>query len=303
MIEFRPLEFAKKPQIDSILQHCGERGCEFGFANMYLWGRQRVAFLDGFIVFFCEYNRRTVYTYPVGQGDKRKVLQRIMDDAARRGISCSFTGLLREECGELEQMFPGKFSIYCDRDSFDYVYRIEDLALLKGRKYQRRRNQVNRFMLEYPDAELLPLEDSLIPKVSKMVEAWYADKLRKDPTEDFHLEQRAIHKALHHWHALGMEGLVLMCDGQVLAVTMGTFLSSAVFDVHFEKAREDVDGAYAFINRSFASYLHEKYPGLQYLNREDDMGIEGLRKAKTAYCPDHMLEKCWASLREDDNEN
>lgn len=303
MIEFKSLEFSQKPLIDSFLQHCGERGCEFGFANMYLWGRQRVAFLDGFIVFFSQYNRRTVYTYPVGQGDKRAVLERIMADAARRGIICCFTGLLREECEELERLFPGKFSIYCDRDSFDYVYRIEDLAQLKGRKYQRRRNQVNRFVQEYPDAELVPLADSLTHGVWKMVEEWYADRLRRDPTADFHLEQRAIHRALRHWDALGMEGLVLLIDGQVAAVTMGSFLNDRIFDVHFEKAREEIDGAYAFINRSFAALLHEKYPGLQYLNREDDMGIEGLRKAKTAYCPDHMLEKCWARLREDESDD
>ena len=90
-----------------------------------------------------------------------------------------------------------------------------------------------------------------------------------------------------------------MEGADVLAVTLGAPLSEETFDVNFEKARSDVDGAYTVINQEFARYLREKYPQLKYLNREDDLGLEGLRKAKESYCPDHMAEKCWACLLED----
>ena len=96
-----------------------------------------------------------------------------------------------------------------------------------------------------------------------------------------------------------METLVLTDGGEVIAMTMGSFLAEDTVDVHFEKAREDVDGAYAAINCEFARYLREKYPQLRFLNREEDMGLEGLRKAKESYCPHHMTEKCWAHLKED----
>lgn len=96
-----------------------------------------------------------------------------------------------------------------------------------------------------------------------------------------------------------MEGLVLMDAGQMLAMTMGSPLSGSTFDVQFEKALEDADGAYPTINYEFARYLREKYPHLLWLNREDDLGIEGLRKAKLSYCPDHFIEKNWACLLED----
>ena len=92
---------------------------------------------------------------------------------------------------------------------------------------------------------------------------------------------------------------LLMEGDRLLAFAMGSRLSADTMDIHFEKAREDVDGAYAVINCEFARYLRQKYPWLQYLNREEDMGIEGLRKAKLAYCPDHMVEKWWACLLED----
>jgi len=85
----------------------------------------------------------------------------------------------------------------------------------------------------------------------------------------------------------------------ILAMTMGSFLSADTFDVQFEKAAEGYDGAYAVINREFARHLHEKYPNLKWLNREDDLGLEGLRQAKLSYCPDRLIEKSWACLKED----
>ena len=96
-----------------------------------------------------------------------------------------------------------------------------------------------------------------------------------------------------------MEGLVLMDGDRILAMTLGSALSATTFDVHFEKALEEADGAYPAINWEFARYLREKYPQLRWLNREDDLGIEGLRKAKLSYCPDHFIEKSWACLLED----
>ena len=98
-----------------------------------------------------------------------------------------------------------------------------------------------------------------------------------------------------------MEGLVLVENNKVLAMTMGSPLSEDTFDVHFEKAAED--GAYAAINQAFASHLREKYPQLKYLNREDDLGLPGLRKAKLSYYPHHLVVKFWASLWEDDDED
>ena len=113
------------------------------------------------------------------------------------------------------------------------------------------------------------------------------------------MEKAAIRRALEHFRALELEGLLLMAGGEPVAVTMGSPLSDTIFDVHFEKAREDVPGAYNAINREFARYLRDRYPRLQYLNREDDLGLAGLRKAKLSYCPHHLVEKCWAHPRED----
>ena len=299
MIDFKPLCLSQKPQYDAMLQCSGQRGCEYSFANLFLWGRQRAAFLDGNLVLFSQYNRRSVYPFPVGCGDLKPALEAIIRDAKERGIPCRLCGLTQPNRELLEQLFPGKFRFHHDRDSFDYVYDIHQLADLPGRKFQRKRNHLNRFLQTHPDYRTEPITDENLPQVEAFIARWYELRLQEDPHGDFHMEQAAFRKALAHRQALGMEGLLLYDGEALLAMTMGSRLSACTFDVHFEKALDRNDGAYGAINREFARHLREKYPELRWLNREDDMGLEGLRKAKLSYNPDHMIEKSWACLLED----
>ena len=113
------------------------------------------------------------------------------------------------------------------------------------------------------------------------------------------MERAALDRALRHFGELELEGLFLQNGEDVLAMTLGSRLSNDTLDVHFEKARAGADGAYAAINCEFANYIREKYPDIRFLDREEDMGLEGLRKAKRSYHPHHMVEKCWACLLED----
>jgi len=200
---------------------------------------------------------------------------------------------------ELERLFPGKFVQHCSRDSFDYVYDIHALADLKGKKLQKKRNHLNRFRLNHPDCRTEELTAANRAAAKAMVDEWYRRRKAEDPEGNYLLENIALDKAFEVSAELNMEGILLLEGDQVLAVTMGSRLSADTFDIHFEKAREDVDGAYTAVNSEFARYLRLKYPELLYLNREDDMGLEGLRKAKLSYHPHHMMEKCWAVPRED----
>ena len=296
MIEFKPVSLRDKTVYERYLFDDEEHGCECSFANRYLWGRQRATILHDHIVLFSQFNRRGVYPYPLGHGNKRKVLDAIIADANERGIDCRITGLGKEAKQTLEEFYPGKFRFYCDRDSFDYVYAIDDLADLKGRKYQRKRNHYNRFRSAFPDYTVAPLQEDTLPRVKQMIEQWYESKQQENPDIDYRMEHAAIEKALQHYQALDMEGLVLLNGEAVLAVTLGSRMAEDTFDVHFEKAPPDVDGAYTAINCEFARYIRNKYPQIRFLNREEDMGLEGLRKAKESYLPHHMVEKCWASL-------
>lgn len=301
MITFQPLTLADKPLYERHLaEDPYERGCEFSFANVYLWGRQQFAVMHGHVVLFSQFDRRTVYPFPLGGGDKKPVLDAIIADAAERGIKCRLSGLDAEAIRLVEELYPGRFHFHCGRDSFDYVYEIDHLADLSGRKYHRKRNHYKRFCESHPGYTVEPIDDGNLPLVRQMVDDWYTDRLAAFPDSDFDMERTALNKALRHYTEMALDGLVLRGEnGDIWAMTIASRLSADMMDVHFEKARSDIDGAYAAINCEFARYLRGKYPYIRYLDREEDMGLEGLRKAKLSYYPHHLIEKCWAHLMEE----
>ena len=301
MIPFEKIQTAQREKYNALLLKAN-KGCEYSFTNIRIWGRQQAAFIDGYLALFSQFDRKAVYPFPVGEGDIRPVLDAIIHDAKMRGIPCCITGLSEENVATLEQLYPGKFRFHCDRNAFDYVYNIDDLADLKGRKFQKKRNHLNRFRSLYPNWRVETLTPVNIEAVRQMAAEWYETRLEHDPQADFQLEQRALRRALDRYDRLGLEGMVLYDGDRVIAFSIASQLSEDTMDVHFEKAREDVDGAYTAINQAFSQYLRDKHLQIRYLDREEDMGIEGLRKAKLSYCPDHMVEKYWARLWEEADE-
>ena len=298
MINFQKVQPSDREAFNAILKAGSPRGCEYSFANLCLWGRQEIAFIHGCIAIFAHFEGRSVYGYPIGPGDRRAVIQDMLQDAKNRGIPCRIGSLTESDREELSEWFPEEFYLAADRDGQDYVYDINDLADLKGRKFQRKRNHLNRFKAVNPDYTVEPLTKDNMEQAKLLVHHWYAWH-REQGMGDYLLEQVAMDRAFRHYDALGMDGLLLKLNGETVAFTIGSFLTEDTVDVHFEKAREDVDGAYAAINSEFARYLREKYPSLLYLDREDDMGLEGLRKAKLSYNPHHMIEKYRAYPKED----
>lgn len=303
MIDFHRLTDA---DLQKYLQHvpcCENRGCEYSFVNLRIWGRQQAAFEDGFLILFSQFDRFSVYPFPLGRGDVKPILDRMILDARSRGIPFRLSSLTKSDCDLIEALYPGRFQFHTDRDSYDYIYRTEDLASLRGKRYQSKRNFVNRFHLNHPECKYLPLDSSTETLAKDVAAQWMAEKLADDPLADFHLERTALERAFAHREGLGLEGMVLVENDRPIAMTMGSRLCRNTFDIHFEKAVAGYDGAYAAINQAFARYLQEKYPEVEYLNREDDMGIPGLRKAKLSYHPDHLVEKYWARLWEEDDEH
>ncbi|MBR5020366.1 MAG: DUF2156 domain-containing protein [Oscillospiraceae bacterium] len=299
MIDFQRLDLAEKARFDEILMNCGQRGCEYTFVNLFLWGRQKAAFVNDRLLIQSQFDRKCVYPLPMGPGDLKMALDAIIADARERGIPCCLTSLKPEECEIIEELYPGSFSFHMARDNFDYVYDINGLADLKGRKYQKKRNHLNNFRKANPDIAFVPMDDVDPKELETMLEQWYTRHLETNPDMDYHLEQVAIGRAMKFRRELGMEGLVLLVEGKIAAFAMGSRMNEDTFDIHFEKALDE--SAYPAINQGFAAHLREKYPELKWLDREDDMGLEGLRKAKLSYNPDMMIEKYWARLWEDED--
>lgn len=299
MIDFQRLDISQKPRLDPLLHSVGGRGCSYSFANLFLWGRMDAACIGGDVYLFSNYQGRSMYPNPIA-ADRKAAIDRIIADSKERGIPCRICDLTREDKQELEQLYPDQFRYHCDRDNFDYVYEIGDLAELKGRKFQQKRTRINHFIQDYPSYQVVELSRENLPEVEDLVNRWYEERLEADPHADLHGEKVAMHRALKYYEQLQMEGIGLWVDGRLVAMTMGSFLDPETVDVHFEKADTRYVGSYAMINREFARFLREKYPRLRFLNREDDLGSEGLRTAKLSYMPHHLVEKCWAHLRDED---
>lgn len=292
MIPFQRVQLSHKQMITDAYFFDGKQNSEYSFANLFLWGRQQVAVVADCVCVFSHWDGKSLYLYPEG-GDTKAALTALMADAQERGIPFRMYGLSRQEVEALENFFPGQFRCKPVRDSFDYVYDIHRLADLKGKKLQQKRNHINRFLEAYPDWVSQPITPALIPECRQMVADWYQYHETLYGPGDFELEQYAISRCFDNYEVIGMEGLVLRAEpaGKIVALTMGNRTSPDTFDVNFEKAYGDIQGAYPLVNRTFARYLQEKYPELQYLNREDDMGLPGLRKAKESYHPDILAEK------------
>lgn len=299
MLDFHRIRLTDQEAYQTILAHSPNRGCEYAFANLYLWGKQNIFFSGDCAALFSHFHGQSVYPYPIGSGNRRPLVEAIIQDAADRGIPCRFTSLLESDIQDLEQWFPGYFHFMPSRNSFDYVYDINDLADLRGRKFQKKRNHVNRFHAEHSGCTVEPLSPDNLDRAMEMVESWYTLRIAANPHEDYLLEKAAMEKMFRHYEGLGMEGILLEEGGKVLAVTVASRLSEDTFDVHFEKAFETVEGAYAAVNCEMARFLRLRHPEVRFLNREDDIGLEGLRKAKLDYHPHHMVEKYRAFVVED----
>ena len=248
---------------------------------------------------FSHFYGHSMYLFPSGHGPLKPVLEALREDAREREIPFRLTSMSVADCRAVEELYPGQFKFYPDRDGFDYLYEIDHLADLKGKKYQQKRNHINRFLESCPDWRAEPITPAWIPTCRDLLDRWYRIHLEADPHMQYHLEQLALDRAFQNYEALGLDGLLLLDGDKPIAMTIGSLISPTVYDVNFEKALGEVPGDYAMINRTFARYIREKYPQVQYLDREDDLGLPGLRKAKESYHPDRMVEQYSCVLKED----
>jgi hypothetical protein len=288
MIDFRTLCLDDETWVKPLMRAAGERGSEYSFANSLVWWNfyhQQVARVDGFFV-----SRAGVeaphYNFPCGTGDMKAVIQLMTDDAAARGYPFRMRALSASTKEKMETLFPGRFEFVAVRNWADYIYAVSDLAGLAGRNYQPKRNLISRFKKNNDWA----YEDINRGNIAECV-AMNAEWCRRNGCNDhgsLQLEAEAVAAMLAHFCKLELCGGLLRVQGQVIAYSVGEPLSDDTFIVHIEKAFTEFQGAYQMINQQFI--LHHA-AGFQYVNREDDAGDAGLRKAKLSYHPAFLYEK------------
>lgn len=298
MLTFYDLSAGDFDRLSPILYRAGCAGADTGFHNMYFWDCYygQAGEVCGMITQHITQDGREVYLCPVGDGDLKAAIEQLHRDAAERGGAFRLRGVTPDRREALEQLFPEQFVFTPYRDSFDYIYTVEELTELHGKKLQSKRNHCNRFAAEHPDYRIVPVTSETVELCRKMAEEWYAVH---ESSEQIEQEKTALARAFASFVQTKMDGLLLMEGERVLAFSLGAQLNERYYDVCFEKAFSSINGAYAVINREFARMIAEKYPTVEFLNREDDMGEPGLRRAKESYQPTLLLEKYFADWRED----
>ena len=285
MMNFKPIELEDKEIIDKYLETEQNMGCEMCFSSLYIWRKaydMRYAIAEDCLVLWSkDGNNSAGLRFPVGNGDRLKAARLACDYMVDVGEKPQFYGVTGDAIdfikNNTDEYEFGDMSLYSD-----YVYETEKMIKLSGKKLHSKKNHLNKFKKTYK-YEYLNIMSEDKNDIMEAYDGW-AD------ISDKYLaaEREAIGEITENIDYLGIKGAMLKVDGEIAAFTFGDRLTNDMAVIHIEKANTAYDGAYAAINQMFAENEWSKY---KYLNREDDCGLEGLRKAKRSYQPAFMVEK------------
>lgn len=297
MVEFHSVTIEDKLWIRQRIASRELPTCEYTFGNIFAYSRMldvKVADYEGFLL-TKDYDKAFVtYCYPVGQGDIKKALDFIVRDGIKTGNEFLIFGLDDNDVRTLNELFPGKFRIEITRDTFDYIYNCEELKNLKGRKYQAKRNHISYFKKNF-NWTYEKIDEHNISECFEMSKQWL-ENTESDYKEDLEDELGIIRLFFENFNSLDCVGGLIRIDGKVVAYTFGEKVNDDIFCVHIEKAFSDIRGAYPMINQQFVLNELSDY---RFIDREEDLGIENLRKAKLSYYPEILAEKYEAKFIND----
>lgn len=289
-IVFKRPELEDKDLIKTYLTEAGNRNCELTFANIYLWSREiypvTYAIVEDTLCFLNEAETYSV-TFPIGHGDKRKAIECLKQQFEQESRPFRMHLVTPAQFQILEELYGDKVRIEYDRDAADYVYETEKLINLSGKKYHGKKNHINRFVSNHEHWSYESINEVNVDECIEMAKEW--GKLNDcDTNEEKRAELEIAIQGLKMMKDLDLKGGLIRTEEGVVGFSLGEEACSDTFVVHVEKAFAHIQGAYPLINREFARTEAASYT---YINREEDTGAEGLRKAKLSYHPVFLIEK------------
>jgi len=290
---FKDFSLEEKPLLEEAFLKFPPVISEFTFTNLFIWRQVyqlRISHLNGFICLLSDKGDQSFFFPPIGEGDKVESFRSLLQDLKARGNSPKIARVPESMVTQIDWKENG-MRVDLDRDQSDYLYLVKDLTKLEGRKYHRKRNHIKQFKEKY-SYQYLSLTPEWISECLRLETDW-CDLRHCEVVPGLANESVAIKEALTHFDQLNMKGGAILIDGKLEAFTLGEPLNPETVVIHIEKANPAFEGLYPLINQVF---LENEWSAHLYVNREQDLGEEGLRKAKESYFPHHMIHKYTLSL-------
>ncbi len=294
-LNFRAPEIGDKPEFEKISSKMNTNSFSKVFGSYFLWAgnhKTKICFDDD--ILYIKYDKENpLYEMPKGTKTDEtlsKAINSVLEDNAQSNgkTKFQFTRLLRNEAEKLEKLFPKKFEITPERNDFEYIYSVQELADLKGKKYHGKRGHIAKFSKMH-EWVYQPLNIAKKETYVAFFKSWFGEKQNANPNE-----MTAIEKALDYYNELNLYGGAIYVGDKIAACAIGEKINTETFVVHFEKALNEFADAYTVINHELCKDVQDEY---KFINREEDLGIPGLRKAKLSYHPYSFVEKYSAILK------
>lgn len=295
-MQFFDIDINTKETIKSFFNAQRVEASDMLFGNLYIWHFSRTiryAITHDCLVVLTKFPNESYpfIFYPLGSGDRKGAIATMQEYFLDNQMPFSIRSLETNQSAELAQFFPNAFEITPNRDRFDYIYNVNELIALVGRTLHKKKNHLNRFFNLYPDFAYERVDSSNAMEVLEAYSTWFE---LGEKTDGLKNEMLGIKATLQNFNALDMKGGIIRIDGKIAAFSLGEQINADSVVIHIEKGNTFYAGIYQAINQQF---LKNEWAHLRFVNREEDLGIEGLRKAKMSYKPARFVEKSTAILK------
>lgn len=289
---FHPVNINDRDEIQKITFPSKLRNCNFNFTNIFSWHKYfntNVCINDDNVVIRFMFDEKPAYLVNYRNIETLcNLMPAIMVDSMRLGAEMMIIGVEDNDAEIIKSRFKNSVVIEKKRERYDYIYSRSSLEELSGKELKTKRNHVNKFLSTYQDYEYKELDSTLFPKCLELVRIWQEETKNQNLEygDTIEMEKNVIELTFNNWDNLDTIGGAILVNGRMVAFTYGAPITNDTFDICIEKADRKVEGAFNIINQQFVKHLPQQY---KLINREEDMGLEGLRKAKMSYNPEMLL--------------
>lgn len=299
MINFESLTLEKKELIESYTLKYGQMSCQYSFVANFCHKAKyddHFCIINDFLVFFrkgISSDNKRIFLFPIGDFSRKEELkdciQKLKNDCIEQNCELSFDYITKKDAELLTELFPNEYKVQENRDYFEYIYEATRYTSLEEYELRKKKKKVDEFYRLYgTKSEIYLIQDKDIEDIMLFEKKWFEENKLRNIESHLEYEDLAIEVALKNYKELNLSGVIVRINGNIEGYFIGSELSNNAYDGMFAKANRDFKELYTVLFTQSFKYYEKKF---DYINMEEDIGLEGLRRMKLSYIPDVLLEK------------